>query len=193
VSSGDPEQDGGPDAEHPSTPPEPDPLDVDSAFAAIIAGWADAPSSGSWPAEEDLTVGRHRRVDDPNDEGSDGDHAEGGRGRDDRPEISRGPVGGPLIPSLEPPGAGADPPEDDSGGFVPPDPPPIPRGDVVSRLAWAGLIIGPAFLLTSAFVWRGAPQYLVLAAIGGFVGGFVTLVSRMPKHREDDGDDGAVV
>jgi hypothetical protein len=187
VSSSDPEQDGGPDAEHPSTP-EPDPLDVDSAFAAIIAGWADAPTTGSWPADEDLTVGRHRRVDDPSGDDSDDDPSPG---RDDPADISLTPAGGPLIPSLELPGA--ERLEEEPEGFVPPDPPPIPRGDLVSRLAWAGLVLGPAFLLFTAFVWTQAPQYLVLGAIGAFVGGFVTLVSRMPTHRDDDGDDGAVV
>jgi hypothetical protein len=188
VSSSDPEHDGVPDAEHPATP-EPEPLDVDSAFAAIIAGWADAPTTGSWPAEEDLTGGRHRRVDDPDDEPT-GSRA---AGRDDS-GLSLTSPGGPLIPSLNLPGdVDDDPVEDDSEGFVPPEPPPIPRGDLVSRLAWAGLIVGPAFLVTSAFLWTTAPELLVLGAIGAFVGGFVTLVARMPKHRDDDGDDGAVV
>ena len=188
MSSSDPEHDGVPDAEHPSTP-EPEPLDVDSAFAAIIAGWADAPTTGSWPAEEDLTGGRHRRMDDP-DEDSPGDRPS----RRDDPGLSLTSPGGPLIPAISLPGDVPDEPaEDDFEGFVPPDPPPIPRGDLVSRLAWAGLIVGPAFLVTSAFFWDNAPELLVLGAIGAFVGGFVTLVARMPKHRDDDGDDGAVV
>jgi hypothetical protein len=186
MSSSDPEHDGGPDAEHPSTP-EPDPLDVDSAFAAIIAGWADAPTSGNWPAEEDLSSGRHRRADDPS-----GRSIESDDDADDEPDDdSLAPAGGPLIPSI---GAHhADRPEEEPEAFVPPDPPPLPRGDVVSRLAWAGVLGGPVFLLTAVIGWRSAPPILVLAAIAGFVGGFVALVSRMPKHRDDDDDNGAVV
>lgn len=207
MSSGDPEHDGSPDAEKPSTP-EPDPLDVDSAFAAIIAGWADAPSVGSWPADEDLSVGRHRRADDdtPDDAAT-----KDGAGRDDpaardrsgrdaaapnhRDELADRPLpppDGPLIPIYRLPGE-VEPEPEEAEGFVPPEPPPIPRGDLVSRLAWSGLILGPAFLLTSAMFWRSAPQLLVVAAVGGFVGGFVTLVWRMPKHRDDNDDDGAVV
>jgi hypothetical protein len=186
MSSSDPEHDGGPDAEHPSTP-EPDPLDVDSAFAAIIAGWAEAPTSGSWPAEEDLGSGRHRRADDPSGSSIEPDDDGEDEPDDDGPALA----GGPLLPSL---GAHhADRPEDEPDSFVPPDPPPLPRGDVVSRLAWAGVLGGPVFLLTAVIGWRSAPPVLVLTAIAGFVGGCVVLVSRMPKHRSDDDDEGAVV
>jgi hypothetical protein len=187
MSSSDPEHDGGPDAEHPSSP-EPDPLDVDNAFAAIIAGWADAPATGTWPAEEDLASGRHRRTDDPVDAS--------GKSRseqdDDPYDDSLARAGGPLIPSLG--DQQSEPPDDDSGAFVPPDPPPLPRGDLVTRLAWAGVLGGPLFLVTAVIVWRSsAPPALVLSAVAGFVGGFVVLVSRMPKHRSDDDDDGAVL
>jgi hypothetical protein len=181
VSSSDPEHDGGPDAEHPSTP-KPDPLDVDSAFAAIIAGWADSPTTGSWPSQEDLSVGRHRRMDEPDDDT--------GPGRDDILDADAlTSVGGPLIPSMATPDV--DEP-DDADAFVPPDPPPLPRGDVISRLAWAAVLGGPAFLLVVVLAWRHAPQPLILTALVAFVGGFITLVYRMPKHRDDD-DDGAVV
>jgi hypothetical protein len=182
MSSSDPEHDGGPDAEHPSTP-EPEPLDVDSAFAAIVAGWSDAPTSTTWPAEEDLSSGRHRRADDPSGGFDEAD--------DDQDDSSLALAGGPLIPSLG--GQHVDRPDEESEGFVPPEPPPLPRGDVVSRLAWAGVLGGPVFLLTAVIGWRTAPPVLVLTAIAGFVGGFVVLVSRMPKHRDDDDDNGAVV
>jgi hypothetical protein len=176
VSTSDPEQDGGTDAEHPSTP-KPDPLDVDSAFAAIIAGWADSPSTGSWPTEEDLTVGRHRLT---------------GDGPDDEVQYELlTPTGNPLVPALDLP-VEEDEPEPDA--FVPPEPPPLPRGDLVGWMAWIGVIAGPLFLLVVVIGWRGAPQLLVVAALLAFVGGFITLVSRMPKNRDDDDySDGAVV
>jgi hypothetical protein len=197
MSSSDPEHDGGPDAENPTPTPKPDPLDVDSAFAAIVAGWADDGPT-TWPADEDLSQGRHRRVDDPDDPGE----APKGRraaGRDedrsdgwDDDQLALSGTGGSMIPSVDQPEEG---PEDDIGKadeFVPPDPPPLPRGDLISRLAWAGVVIGPIFMLIAVLAWRTAPKMLVLIALGAFVAGFVTLVARMPNHRDDDGD-GAIV
>jgi hypothetical protein len=188
MTAGDPEHDGGPDAEHQPPTPEPEPLDIDSAFAAIVAGWADE-SPATWPSEEDLTQGRHRRMDDPNRRTTDppGRHQE----RDDDDLAMSG--SGSLVPSVEQPEDG---PEDEIGradAFVPPEPPPLPRGDAFTMLAWAGVIVGPIFLLLSVIAWQDAPRILVLTALGGFVGGFVTLVARMPKTRDDDDDDGAVV
>ena len=185
MTAGDPEHDGGPDAENPT--PEPEPLDVDSAFAAIVAAWADE-SPATWPAEEDLTQGRHRRVDDPKGRSTDppGRHQEP---EDDDLALTGS---GSYLPSVEPSPEG---PEDEIGradAFVPPEPPPLPRGDAFTMLAWAGVVLGPIFLLISV-IWQSAPQPLVLTALAGFVGGFITLVARMPKHREDDDDDGAVV
>ena len=178
MSSSDPEQDGGTDAEHPSTP-KPDPLDVDSAFAAIIAGWADSPATGSWPTEEDLTVGRHRRTGDGPDDDGDVEY-----------ELLT-PTGNPLVPALDLPSLVEEP---EPEGFVPPEPPPLPRGDLVGWMAWIGVIAGPLFLLVVVLGWRSAPQLLIVAALGAFVGGFITLVSRMPKNRDDDDySDGAVV
>ncbi len=81
----------------------------------------------------------------------------------------------------------------DDEGYVPPEPPPLPRGDLVSRLAWAGVLGGPLFLLLAAIVWRELPKALLLAALAAFVGGFVTLVARMPGATPDEPDDGAVV
>jgi hypothetical protein len=190
MTSGDAEHDGapdgGPDAEHPPSTPEPEPLDIDRAFAEIVAAWSEE-SPTTWPADEDLTQGRHRRLDDPNRRTIEppGRHQE----RDDD-ELSV--AAGPLVPSVEPPEDG---PEDAIGqadAFVPPEPPPLPRGDAITMLAWAGVILGPVVMLISV-LWRHVPQLVVLFALAAFVGGFVVLVSRMPKHREDDDDDGAVV
>ncbi|HST85821.1 MAG TPA: hypothetical protein VLL08_29055 [Kineosporiaceae bacterium] len=186
MTAGDPEHDGGPDAEHPPSTPEPKPLDVDSAFAAIVAAWGDE-SPATWPAEEELTQGRHRRVDDPEARAAEpGRHQE----RDDDELALSGP--GSMVPSVEEPEEG---PEDRIGqadAFVPPEPPPLPRGDVISRLAWGGVVAGPIFMLISVIFWRPPPAALLVAALVGFTAGFVTLVARMPKHRDDD-DDGAVV
>lgn len=84
------------------------------------------------------------------------------------------------------------PPELDEH-FEPPEPGPIPCGDLVSRLAWAGVLGGPAVLLVAAVAAGALPSLMVVAALLAFVGGFITLVARMPADRGDDGDDGAVV
>lgn len=81
--------------------------------------------------------------------------------------------------------------DDDVEGFVPPEPPPLPRGDLVSRLAWGGALGAPLFLLIAALFWRDAPEWLVGAAVVAFVAGFVALVVRMPDRSDDE--DGAVV
>ncbi len=91
-------------------------------------------------------------------------------------------------------GAAATPgrPEDDDD-FVPPEPPPLPRGDTVSRFAWLGAVGGPILLVLTALLGLSS----IVAAIGlaSFVAGFGVLVARMPdRARQDDGwDDGAVL
>jgi hypothetical protein len=174
-------------------PPDQDPrppLDVDTAFAAIVANWSDDVEDDGgmhpWPAEEDLESPRHREGPSPDD---DQPAAESPRDTGD-PRVIR-----PAIPDLPDPfqvpptRAGAEPEE----RFIPPEPPPLPRGDLFGRLAWAGVLGGPLFLLLAAMVWRDAPQILVLGAVAAFIGGFVALVLRLPQHHDDDGDDGAVV
>jgi hypothetical protein len=150
-----------------------EPLDVDEAFAAIIADWGrETPlTERHWPAAEDAG-----------------------------PELAEPEA----VPVVEPAPAPATPPRrraedaageeaEDAERYVPPEPPPLPHGDLISVLAWVGALGGPVFLLVAVIGWKTAPQYLLMIAIVAFVAGFVTLVARMPQHRDDDGDDGAVV
>jgi hypothetical protein len=179
MSGTDPEREGGPDAEHQPPSEEPAPLDIDTAFAAIVAGWSeDNPDTGAWPALENLAEGESPTT-------GTGPDPTGFVPGQEWPD----PAGGQL-PTIGLPERSSVP---DLEEFVPPDPGPLPRGDLLSRTAWAGVIGGPLFLLIAVIAWRTAPQLLELAAIVAFVGGFVILVSRMPKHRDDDDDDGAVV
>ncbi|WP_166355276.1 hypothetical protein [Phytoactinopolyspora limicola] len=81
----------------------------------------------------------------------------------------------------------------DGDHFVPPDPPPLPRGDRVTRWAWTGLIGAPALLLLATVMgWTPSSEVMFVMA-GGFVAGFVTLISRMRGRNPHDPDDGAVV
>jgi hypothetical protein len=174
-------------------------LDVDAAFAAIVADFgAPAPAgSGPWPAAEDVDT------DEPvADETADGDDAEDGPpdAADDRPQRhgprhrmpdgSGLPGGYHIVPGYDGGEAEDDDPHD---RFVPPEPPPITSTDLPARLAWIGVVGGPLFLLVAALVWRALPALVVIGALAAFIGGFVTLVARLPRDRGDDSDDGAVV
>lgn len=157
--------------------------DLDAAFAAIIAGWDDIPSLDDPPAAQDSGGGAAApdRVepDRPSARGE-GQHR---RATDDVPPL---PAYGPRDWSPAE--------EEDDDRYHPPEPPPLPRGDLVGRLAWGGVLLGPAFLLIAGVAWRDAPRLWLALAVLAFVGGFVTLVLRLPADRDDtDGDDGAVV
>lgn len=154
--------------------------DLDAAFAAIIAGWDDIPSLDEPVADQPVDEVPHQSADRPRPVTD--DHY-GRRAGDEAPTP---PPDGPRDWS---------PAEDeDDDRYHPPEPPPLPRGDLVGRLAWGGVLLGPAFLLFAGVAWRDAPRLWLALAVLGFVGGFVTLVLRLPADRDDtDGDDGAVV
>jgi hypothetical protein len=156
-----------PSADDPGASPE---SDIDALFAAIIADFAlPAPSgSGSWPPSEDLADDEPRHP-----QPSDSDQVE----HNPLPEMNDS--------SSEE--------AQDEEGYVPPIPPPLPRGDLVSRIAWGAVAGGPLFLLLAALTWRTLPSSLLLVALLSFIGGFVTLVARMPPEPPDDPDDGAVI
>ena len=83
--------------------------------------------------------------------------------------------------------------EEAANHFVPPVPAPIPRGDRVQRLAWAGVIAPPiALIIVAIMSWRPSDEIIFLAVVT-FVAGFVTLIARMRGHHPNDPDDGAVI
>jgi hypothetical protein len=146
-------------------------VDVDAAFAAIIARFAEtgtqtsADTASATPTTKDPASAKPRPDDDPA-EAPPEDNATADDQDDD---------------------------DQDDDGFVPPVPPPLPRGDFLTTFAWACVIGGPLFLLFAAFAWRDAPGLLVLTGVAAFVGGFVALAGRLPGEPPDDPDDGAVV
>ena len=80
------------------------------------------------------------------------------------------------------------------GHFEPPEPPPLPRpADLISRFAWAGVILGPSTVLIAQIL--GLPWILKAAGGAAALAGFATLVMKLPdRHRHvEDGTDGAVV
>ncbi|MEV7672446.1 hypothetical protein [Streptomyces sp. NPDC088752] len=93
---------------------------------------------------------------------------------------------GPRDYSPAEPGEGAD--GSDEGHFVPPEPPPLPEADATAKFAWLGVIGGPVLLLVTVLLQWDMTWWLTTLCVGGFLGGFATLVARM-KHDDDD-DDG---
>lgn len=80
--------------------------------------------------------------------------------------------------------------EDDEGHFVPPEPPPLPATDTTARFAWLGVVGGPILLLVAVLLGWDMTWWLATLGIGGFLGGFVTLVTRMKTDDDEDGDPG---
>ena len=109
------------------------------------------------------------------------------------------PAPPPAVPSWGPDPARQAPrrPEeqpqaDPEDHFIPGPTAPLPAGDLQFWGILIGLTGGPLLLLYLILFDRSADSLWLLLAISMTVGGFALLVSRLPRHRdEDDGDDGA--
>jgi hypothetical protein len=208
--TGDGDRDGPGDL-HPDEREDRPEIDIDAAFAAIVADFASRTPAGAgpWPAAED--VDEEARTGDwspggppepvgpdtggPDVVGQDSVSPDTARFRPGRGPRHRLPDGtaGPGAYELGP-GYGRGEDDDDlHERFVPPEPPPITSTDLTSRLAWLGVIGGPLFMLVAALVWQTLPTLVVIGALSAFIGGFLTLVARLPRDRGDGSDDGAVV
>ncbi|MFI5791947.1 hypothetical protein [Streptomyces sp. NPDC051677] len=182
------------------------PFDEDAAWAAIVAGYGeeppDPPGAKPFKSIEDLAlleVGT-------NDEESGADAgAEPGKEPGKEPEQEPGEEKGPAKPLgssiafapgvgprdyTAPEPAEEDFDEDDEGHFVPPEPPPLPAADTTAKFAWLGVIGGPVLLLLAVLLGWEMTWWLSTVGIGGFLGGFATLVMRMRTDDEDEGDPG---
>ncbi|MGC0250857.1 hypothetical protein [Pseudactinotalea sp. Z1748] len=84
-------------------------------------------------------------------------------------------------------------PEGDDGDFAAPDPGPVLGAPTRNTLPWVGAIGGPIVMLLMLVLWPSAPPAAYLTAMGVTMAGLLTLWWRLPVHRRDDDDDGAVV
>ncbi|MEU9385898.1 hypothetical protein AB0D38_35260 [Streptomyces sp. NPDC048279] len=168
------------------------PFDEAAAWAAIVAGYGDEPPDppGAKPYKpvEDLALP-------PAEE----DTAEPGAAEEQRPvqplgsSVSFAPGVGPRDYTAPEPSED-DFDDDDEGHFVPPEPPPLPMADTTARFAWLGVVGGPILLLLAVLLGWDMTWWLATLGIGGFLGGFGTLVTRMKTDDEDDDPGrGAVV
>ncbi|GAA3149132.1 hypothetical protein GCM10010466_45100 [Planomonospora alba] len=151
--------------------------DEDEVWRQIVASFNDTaerdPADQPWPDSENLPAGPPRRV------------AEDA-GEEALPQ-----------PADDGPGTAGDEPrdDDDEGHYVPPPPPPLPKTDAATKVAWAALFGGPAYLLVTAAAGWELRGWALFTAVAAFIGGFVALVVRMGDGPPGGSgwDDGAVV
>ncbi|SDC23017.1 hypothetical protein [Streptomyces prasinopilosus] len=178
------------------------PFDEDAAWEAIVAGYGDEPPdpAGAKPFKsvEDLALlESDTNTDTRTGPADDGAPAETPTRAGDKPlggSVAFAPgVGGPRDYSVSEPAEG-DFDDGDEGHFVPPEPPPLPETDVTAKFAWLGVLGGPVLLLLAVMLGWEMTWWLTTLCIGGFLGGFGTLVMRMRTDDEDDDPGrGAVV
>ncbi|MGX1269459.1 hypothetical protein [Streptomyces phaeoluteigriseus] len=176
------------------------PFDEEAAWAAIVEGYGDEPVDppGVKPFKsvEDLAL-----LEVETNDGGSASAAPSGAGAAAEPEEEKKPAA-PLGSSVSfAPGVGprdyspaepaeTDLDEEDEGHFVPPEPPPLPDADTTARFAWLGVIGGPILLLLAILIGWDMTWWLTTICVGGFLGGFATLVMRMKPDDEDDQDPG---
>ncbi|WP_077192221.1 hypothetical protein [Streptomyces lydicus] len=153
-----------------------DPLDEEAAWAEIVAGYGEQPS---FPAK------------DGTDEPPRTDGATGKReGKGESPAPGSFVVYAPGVGPRDWSAADAsddDFDESDEGHFTPPEPPPLPKADVTAKFAWLAVIGGPLLLVAMVILQQPVTWWVTVLGIGGFLGGFATLVARM-KNDDEDGD-----
>ncbi|MFA7762916.1 hypothetical protein ACGFNX_37550 [Streptomyces sp. NPDC048723] len=185
------------------------PLDEEAAWAAIVAGYGqeppDPPGARPFRPIENLLLPEEDVKPLPAESGPD---PKADPKPDTKPDTEPGPPAALGSSVVFAPGVGMSGPRDhspaepkdddltpaDEGHFVPPEPE-LPPADTTSKFAWLAVVGGPVLLLLAVLLQWEMTWWLTTLGIGGFLGGFATLVARM-QHDEDDDDDpgrGAVV
>ncbi|MGY5129988.1 hypothetical protein [Streptomyces nigrescens] len=190
-----------------------DPLDEEAAWAEIVAGYGEQPS---FPAGDgdggDGTAGAAGPAAAATKDGTDGkpeaaapSDTAGKDGQDDGAGTGDAPRPGSFVvfaPGVGPRDWSAGKPSDDDfdetdeGHFTPPEPPPLPKADTTTKFAWLAVVGGPMLLVAMVLLQQPVTWWITVLGIGGFLGGFATLVARMKDDDEDDNDlpgSGAVV
>ncbi|MEV7614485.1 hypothetical protein [Streptomyces sp. NPDC089799] len=197
------------------------PLDEEAAWAAIVAGYGEEPPDppGARPFKpiEDLLLPEEDVLPESpaaspkKDAGASTDKDPGkkdpGKDQGKKDQDTGGPLGSSVVFA---PGVGGAGPRDhslatpsdgdldasDEGHFVPPEPPPLPEADTTAKFAWLAVIGGPVLLLLAVVLQWDMTWWLTTLGVGGFLGGFATLIARMSHDDDEDNDDpgrGAVV
>jgi hypothetical protein len=171
-------------------PEEPDHgLDVDAAFADIVAHW-EPDEASTWPDEAEPGP-----ADEDDGEAVDGsDSGPDGVRRDDETDDGLRRLFTPAWSAephqeLEPEEA------DEEEHFEPPPPPPLPALDPHRKAAWTALVGTPVLALVLLVAGVTLPEWMAVGLVLAFVGGFGYLVATMGSSPPDDwsGNDGAVL
>ncbi|MFG3255904.1 hypothetical protein [Streptomyces sp. NPDC048172] len=174
------------------------PPDEEAAWAEIVAAYGEEPS-------DDAAVDSDPSPESGSEAGSEGGPETGSEtGSEPDGDTLTKPESDPPVRSFTVYAAGTGPrdwdgPDDDGdeGHFVPPEPPPLPETDVTTKFAWLAVLGGPLLLLGAILFQVQLTWWIITLGVGGFLGGFATLVARMRDGRDDDDWDdpgrGAVV
>ena len=171
----------------------PDGFDHDAMFADIVAHWNDATADPAPASDHELAddgPADHEAVD---RETSDQPYVGHQHFLNDPPSERQTPTDPPTPAAIPAPQAWRAHEVDDEleEHFEPPPIAPLPAGDLQFWGILVGMCGGPLLLLYLIFFNRDAGTSWMLTAIGLSVGGFVLLVSRLPRDHQDDDDDGA--
>jgi hypothetical protein len=173
---------------------EPDPpFDEEAAWRLIVENYGERPRigpddtvapTGPAPAEPSRPAagGKDRLFDRSYLDALDAGRTDPGRGDEDMVAHAAGAAEAADAPAGR----------HDDEHFVPPEPPPVPRGTPARRLAWGGLFLPPLLMLCAVIFSWSYPSWVALGLVAAFVGGFVFLVATMPRDGDGRGD-GAVV
>ncbi|MCY0935726.1 hypothetical protein [Streptomyces sp. H34-S4] len=186
-------------AEHEESSGGVPPLDEEAAWAAIVAGYgqepADPPGARPFrPIENLLLPEEDVKPIPPIPPASPAS-----------PEPPSAALGSSVVfaPGVGGPGMGAPGPRDhsladpddspeaakDEGHFVPPEPE-LPEADATSKFGWLAVVGGPVLLLLAVLLQWEMTWWLTTLGVGGFLGGFATLVARMSSGEDEDDDPG---
>lgn len=189
------------------------PADEEAAWAAIVAAYGDEPLDNPTDPTDSTDPADPANPADPADSADAAGSGDEAQGKDDaserdgdtltkpRPAPDDG-AGEPPVRSITVYAAGTGPrdweapDDDDEGHFVPPEPPPLPETDTTTKFAWVAVLGGPLLLIGAILFQVDLTWWIVTLGVGGFLGGFGTLVARMRDGHDDDWDDpgrGAVV
>ncbi|MFE2249133.1 hypothetical protein [Streptomyces lavendulae] len=189
-------------AEHEESSGGVPPLDEEAAWAAIVAGYGQEPPDppGARPfrpienlmlPEEDVKalppVAERDPKADPEPEPEQEPPALGSS-VSFAPGVGTGALGGAVAAPGPRDHAPAEP-KDDEGHFVPPEPE-LPPADTTAKFAWLAVVGGPVLLLLAVLLQWDMTWWLTTLGIGGFLGGFATLVARMSQDDDEDDDPG---
>ncbi|MGW2995911.1 hypothetical protein ACWDA9_30620, partial [Streptomyces sp. NPDC001193] len=68
--------------------------------------------------------------------------------------------------------------------------PELPPADTTAKFAWLAVVGGPVLLLVAVLLQWDMTWWLTTLGIGGFLGGFATLIARMSQGDDEDDDPG---